>query len=145
MEIRKIEEAEREKAIKLIDAVFMQFEAPDYSNEGVKTFKDTAIYNEDYMNELVMYGAYHNAILVGVIATRNEGNHIALFFVEGKHHKQGIGKMLFQKVLENRTSAEITVNSSPYAVKIYRCLGFVDTAKEQMRDGIRYTPMMYRE
>ena len=37
----------------------------------------------------------------------------------------------------------LTVNSSPYAAKIYRKLGFVDTDTEQVTNGIRYVPMKY--
>ncbi|MEG0774239.1 GNAT family N-acetyltransferase [Clostridium sp.] len=58
-------------------------------------------------------------------------NHIALSFVDGKHHRQGIGKKLFQIVLENSTAKEITVNSTPYAVEVYNRLGFVDIASEE--------------
>ena len=93
------------------------------------------------MNLLTFYGMYNKNKLIGVIATRNNGNHIALFFVDGEYHKKGIGKCLFQKVLENATSNEITVNSSVYAVEVYHKLGFVDTDKEQIEDGIIYTPM----
>ena len=37
----------------------------------------------------------------------------------------------------------ITVNSSPYAVLVYRKLGFVETDTEQLADGMRYTPMKF--
>ena len=37
------------------------------------------------------------------------------------------------------------VNSSPYAVKIYRALGFVEVDIEQISDGRRYTPMSYNK
>lgn len=43
---------------------------------------------------LELFGAYKNKLLIGIIATRNEGNHIALFFVKGEYHKQGIGLLL---------------------------------------------------
>ena len=121
----------------------MEFEAPDYSEEGVNTFKNSAIYNEAYLEGLVMFGAYADDNIVGVIATRNAGSHIALFFVDGKYQRQGIGGRLFQKVLAESTSDEITVNSSPYAVEIYRRLGFAETDDEQIADGIRFTPMRY--
>lgn len=145
MEFKKIERSEMNPAIELISAAFMQFDAPDYSAEGVEAFKNTAIYNADFLNSLVMHGAYDGETLLGIIATRNEGRHIASFFVDGKHHRQGIGKKLLQIVLENSITNEITVNSSPYAVEVYHRLGFVDTAPEQTRDGIRYTPMVYRK
>lgn len=143
MEIKKIDRNQRDTAIQLVSAVFMQFEAPDYSIEGVETFKRTAIYNNDFLDSLNMYGAYDSETLLGVIATRNNGNHIALFFVDGKHHRQGIGKKLFQIVLENSTGKEITVNSSPYAVEVYHRLGFVDIAPEETTNEIRYIPMVY--
>ncbi|SHJ32340.1 Acetyltransferase (GNAT) domain-containing protein [Clostridium amylolyticum] len=143
MEIKKIDRNQRDTAIQLVSAVFMQFEAPDYSVEGVETFKRTTIYNNDFLDSLNMYGAYESETLLGVIATRNKGNHIALFFVDGKHHRQGIGKKLFQIVLENSTAKEITVNSSPYAVEVYHRLGFVDIAPEEKTNEIRYIPMVY--
>ncbi|GAA0765044.1 GNAT family N-acetyltransferase [Clostridium subterminale] len=143
MEIKKIDRNQRDTAIQLVSTVFMQFEAPDYSAEGVETFKRTAIYNNDFLDSLNMYGAYDSETLLGVIATRNNGNHIALFFVDGKHHRQGIGKKLFQIVLENSTGKEITVNSSPYAVEVYHRLGFVDIAPEETTNEIRYIPMVY--
>ncbi len=143
MEIKKIDRNQRDTAIQLVSTVFMQFEAPDYSAEGVETFKRTAIYNNDFLDSLNMYGAYDSETLLGVIATRNKGNHIALFFVDGKHHRQGIGKKLFQIVLENSTGKEITVNSSPYAVEVYHRLGFVDIAPEETTNEIRYIPMVY--
>ncbi len=143
MEIKNIDRNQRDTAIQLVLDVFMQFEAPDYSVEGVEIFKRTAIYNNDFLDGLNMYGAYDSETLLGVIATRNKGNHIALFFVDGKHHRQGIGKTLFQIVLENSTAKEITVNSSPYAVEVYHRLGFVDIAPEETTNEIRYIPMVY--
>lgn len=145
MIIRKIKRNEMEEALELILRVFMQFEAPDYTDEGVEAFKKTAIYNKDYIDSIVMYGAYKKDKIVGVIATRNNGNHIALFFVDGQYHRKGIGKMLFQTILDQSTADEITVNSSPYAKEVYHHLGFEDTAPEQNADGIRYIPMIYKK
>ena len=36
----------------------MKFEAPDYSDEDIKAFFDTVINNREYVNSLVVYGAY---------------------------------------------------------------------------------------
>ncbi len=143
MELKIIEPHERAKALELVWETFLQYEAPDYSKEGVQTFRNSVINNDDYLNEIVLYGAYEGDSILGVIATRNQGNHIALFFVSCKLHRQGIGKRLFHTVVDNSLSNVITVNSSPYAVEIYHHLGFVDTAPEQITDGMRYTPMSY--
>lgn len=141
MEIRQIPNRGLEDVKKLVTDVFMRYEAPDYSQEGVNAFFDTAINNREYMNGLVIYGAYITGKLVGVIATRNEGKHVALFFVDGEYHRKGIGKKLFDNVLKNNGFAEMTVNSSPYAKNVYHHLGFEDTDKEQTVTGIRFIPM----
>lgn len=145
MYIKIIDLKERSKALKLVLATFMKYEAPDYSQKGIETFKNSVIYNDNYLNTIVMYGAYEGDILQGVIATRKQGTHIALFFVDGKYHRQGIGRKLFEIVLENSVSDKITVNSSPYAVDVYHHLGFTDTDSEQIEDGMRYTPMVYEK
>lgn len=113
--VKKIGENKKEEALELVIRVFMKYEAPDYSDEGVETFKRTAVYNKDYIESITMHGAYENNKIVGVIAMRNNGSHIALFFVDGQYHRKGIGKRLFQTVLEQSTADELTVNSSPYA------------------------------
>ena len=74
-----------------------------------------------------------------MLATRNEGKHIALFFVDARYQRQGIGRQLF----ESAKQAGMTVNASPYAVEIYHKLGFVETDKEQVVNGLRFTPMEY--
>ena len=142
MEIRTISKAELKVATELVWQVFQEFEAPDYSKEGIKTFRD--FLDGLLINMTVeMYGAFEKGELLGVIATRKEGSHIALFFVAKKHHRKGIGKKLFQHILSLCCSSVITVNSSPYAVKVYRKLGFSDTDTEQLTDGLRYVPMKY--
>lgn len=143
MEIMQIESSNLSQITQLVSDVFMKFEAPDYSDEGIKAFFDTAINNQEYMHSLVVYGAYIDDKLVGTIATRDNGNHIALFFVDGAYHNQGIGRKLFEVVVQKATSDRITVNSSPYAKDIYHHLGFKDTAEEQIVTGIRFIPMTY--
>ena len=143
MQIKRISLEERKEALNLVIAVFMQFEAPELNiEEGITTFKNF-IDDENSIDALALYGAYEGEDIIGVAATRNNGNHISLFFVDGKRHRQGIGKRLFQEVLKNSTAETITVNSSPYAVEIYRKLGFAAMDKEQLTNGIRYTPMSY--
>ena len=40
MKVEAISENDREKALELVLSVFMQYEAPDYSEQGIQTFKD---------------------------------------------------------------------------------------------------------
>ena len=141
--IRKLESFETESALDLVNKVFMEYEAPDYSEEGVEEF-NKSMRDEEYLSKLCMYGAYANEKLIGVIATRSEGTHIALFFVDSGFQGKGVGRSLFQTVLADCNSNRITVNSSPYAVPIYKKLGFTETDTEQAVNGLRFTPMEYK-
>lgn len=141
MEIRIIGKKEYDKALELAYKTFLAYEAIDYSKEGIEEFYKS-INDEKYLNSLKIYGAYQDNLL-GIIATRKEGTHIALFFVDGKYHNQGIGKKLFEEVKKN-TNKDITVNSSRYAIKIYEHLGFTKIANEKETSGIRYTEMIYK-
>lgn len=142
MEIKNITSVGLPGALDLVWNVFLEFEAPEYSQEGIDEFKRTIDRQSENMT-LEMYGAFEKDELLGVIATRNEGSHIALFFVKTENHGQGIGRRLFAHILPLCESSFLTVNSSPYAVKIYRRLGFADTDTEQLTNGIRYVPMKY--
>ncbi len=145
MEIRPISNRNLSDAVKLVADVFMKFEAPDYSEEGVRAFFDTALNNPEFLSRLAVLGAYTDEKLVGIIATRNEGEHIALFFVDGEYQGQGIGRKLFETVLKNSSSRELSVNSSPYAKEIYHHLGFEDANAQQVVTGIRFIPMIYKK
>lgn len=140
--IRELSKDELKNALSLVWDVFTKFEAVNYPESGKKAFFE-AIHSDEYLNMLTAFGAFENEKLVGIIATRNEGRHIALFFVDGAYHRQGIGKSLFDEMLKENTAQEITVNSSRYAVPIYGKLGFTKTAQLQEDGGIQFVPMKY--
>lgn len=144
MEIKRITAETLPEAMELVWQVFLEFEAPEYSQAGIDEFKKT-IDGQAEQVTLDIYGAYEKDEPLGVIATRNEGSHIALFFVKTEYHGRKIGRHLFDHVRAICTSDAITVNSSPYAVKIYRKLGFLETDEEQLTNGIRYVPMRYQK
>ena len=130
------------EAQRLIWDTFMAFEAPDYVQEGIDTFKK-CLYDPSFLSGLTFYGAYRDGVLAGVLATRSGGSHIAMFFVRADCQRQGIGRRLFGFMLERYPQAKMTVNASPFAVGIYEKLGFKPTGTEQLIDGIRYTPMTW--
>lgn len=138
--IRKLRPDEIGEALCLTWNVFQQYEAPDYTQEGINEFYKS-IHDEKYLSELCWYGAFVLDDLVGVLATRNAGTHIALFFVEGKYHGQGIGEQLYQAAWAENHSNVMTVNSSPYAVPVYHKLGFKDAGSKRAVNGLRFTPM----
>ena len=141
MTICELKVEELDAALKLVWNVFLQYEAPEYSAKGVKEFRKS-IGDPKFLATLRTYGAFQDERLVGVIATRSGGAHIALFFVDGAYQRQGIGRALFERACEDNPGNTMTVNSSPYAVPIYHRLGFTDTDAEQVTNGLRYTPMV---
>lgn len=138
-----------EPALALAWRVFYEFEAPVYEPEGVRTFAEfirpdgIRAHMEQGMR---MWVCCAEDEVAGMLATRPPC-HLSLLFVDKAHHRQGIARRLFEAMC-GYWRAEglppdtlVTVNSSPYAVPVYRRLGFVETSPERQEDGIRYTPM----
>ncbi len=141
MIIREIKETEMKEALELVWEVFLEFEAPDYTEEGINEFKKS-IDDINWVKARDFYGAFNEKNkLLGVIATKDI-THIALLFVKGEYHRQGIGRKLYDKVKLLNKEGFFTVNSSPYAHEIYKHIGFIDTGKEQCINGLRFYPMI---
>lgn len=119
---------------------FLKYEAPDYTEDGIQEFKKF-ITNKEAIESLKLYGAYEDNELLGMIATRNENTHIALFFLKDEYQGKGIGRKLYEYIKQLSKEENITVNSSPYALNIYKRLCFIPTSEEQITNGMRYTPM----
>lgn len=138
--IRKMKENELDKIITLVMDVFMKYEAPDYTDEGINSFKDF-VFDKEKVKSLKILVAETDGKIVSMIAVRNN-THIALLFTHEDYHRKGIAKRLFETVKKGLDKGTImTVNSSPYAVDVYKKLGFVIEENEQTVDGIRFTKM----
>ena len=72
-------------ALDLVWKVFLEYEAPDYTEEGIQEFK-SCIDDESWIKDRAFYGAFEDDKILGVIATKDI-THIALFFVFVYHHK----------------------------------------------------------
>lgn len=150
--IRKINNNQLEltEALQLVWRTFLEFEASEYSAEGVQAFKEfiafTNISEKLEHEDLVIWGYYEKDQLVGVIAVR-EANHISLLFVEKEQHHKGIARALYTTAVDycfkQHHNKRITVNSSPYAVEVYKRLGFSAVGNEETVNGIRFTPMAH--
>ena len=141
-EIRRLSEDERQAALDLAWIVFSEYESPDYSEEGTEEFRK-CLHDEEYLHGIDYYGAFDGQKLIGLIGIRTELEHICFFFVDGQYHRQGVGTMLFNYLLENYKGNIMTVNSSPFGVGFYKSLGFTPTEEEKIINGIRFTPMIY--
>jgi len=133
-----------------ISGVFHQFVAPGFSQQGIDEFMkfiDPAALENQLKENYFGLIAASGAKLIGVIEIRDH-SHIALFFVEARFQRRGIGKALFRKALEICTGegvrpSQITVNASPNSQFAYETLGFHPTDVEQCANGIRFVPMAF--
>lgn len=141
--LRKLTKKEIQDALSLVLDVFDKYETVHYLKTSKEAFCK-AIYSNDYLNMLTAYGAFDEEKLIGIIATRNAGSHIALFFVHGDYQGQGIGRLLFEECLKENINKQITVNSSEYAVEIYKRLGFEQIGSLKEENGIKYIPMIFK-
>lgn len=136
-------------ALALVWDVFLEFEGPDYSQDGIDAFRifirPESIREKMKRGEILFWGCFAGPVLAGVLAVRNT-SHISLLFVRREYQRQGIARALFREAeafCRAKNCTAITVQSSPYAADVYRRLGFRDLAPEQVANGIRYTPMEY--
>ena len=74
------------EALDLIWETFLQFDAPDYCDEGVSAFRDF-IGDEETIATLEFWGARRDDELIGVIATNEHRKHICCFFVKSAYRK----------------------------------------------------------
>ena len=141
--VRRLRAGEIPDALALMWKVFLQCEAPEYSAEGIASFR-ASLEDEERIRSMTFYGAFDGKKLVGVLCMRAP-QHIAGFFVDAAYHRRGIGRTLFETMRQDYDRQVFTVHSSPYAVGFYRRLGFVPTQGEQITNGLRYTPMRFEE
>ena len=136
------------ETLSLVREVFLEYEAPDYSDEGVEEFmrfiESKAI--KEMLSEKIMriWTCENDGIIIGMLAggIKEGKNHIFLLFVDKRYHRKGIARQLLNMMTEQSNPSEIRVNSSPYAVEVYRRLGFSDIDTEQTVNGLRFTPMI---
>lgn len=152
-EVRRAKSNEIKAALSLALEVFMEFEAPDYSEAGIASFKkeviDNDVFIENCQNGICpIYIAKDHNKLIGMIGMRKSRTHINMLFTKKAYHHQGVATALFKFLLAeerkiNPNLTAITLNSSPYAIGFYAHIGFVPLSEEMIDNGIRYTPMKY--
>ncbi len=148
--VRKLSSDDLPEALQLIWDVFIEYDAPEYPEEGVGEFRSfielTSIKRLMVEEGLLIWGAFDKDKEVGVIAVKPPC-HIVLLFVNKYYHRKGIARALYEEALchqkEKYFCRVATVNSSPYAIEAYRRLGFMVTGAEQTVNGLRFTPMQY--
>lgn len=145
-QIRRLTDTGWEEAGALCLRTFLEFEALDYEQQGIDTFR--ALVQPDMLRQqsengvLSIWGYYARNRLLGVAGVRLK-RHISLLFVDKRWHHMGIGhKLALHAMAEcKKEEPEMTVHSSPYAIGFYESLGFEATGCMRTVDGITFLPM----
>lgn len=148
--IRPIQASEYSKACNLVMEMFNKFNAPDCTEEGLRLFSRIArpdVIAKDMLEGDLTWVAVTDKKVVGVIKMHSE-NHIHLLFVDDACHGKGIGRRLFEAALRHVREhyperSNITVNSSSFAVPVYRALGFNIAGRPETKHGVRIVPMRF--
>lgn len=140
IEIRQLLNKEKDEALLFVKKVYIESKDESYSENGIETFCNF-VDNKEITKSFKVYGAFEDNVLKGVIATDKRKRHINLFFVDKSSQAKGIGKKLMSIIIDHNENSFITVNSSRYAVPIYKNLGFIKTEEEKEQDGLKFTPM----
>ncbi len=151
VQVRPLRISEWNSAMDLAWETFMEFEAPDYTPEGVTNFRNFV--RDPKLRRLFLFGGYRawgafcDSEIIGMITVRNR-SHISLLFVRKDMHHKGVATSLMQHLFAYERDElklhEVTVNAAPYAIGFYHKVGFKDLGPEIQVDGIRYTPMKAR-
>ena len=142
---RVLKDEDFEEASHMMFRTFYRYVLPTYSEEGVRFFRDATSALSLSMNtfdkSIVVYGCFDGEKLCGVLARKGK-NHILLYFADERYVGRGVGRQLFQRFLKSVDPEKpITVNSTDFAVPIYKHYGFVPTGHRRMEEGVTYTPM----
>jgi pimeloyl-ACP methyl ester carboxylesterase/predicted GNAT family N-acyltransferase len=140
VEIRELAREEYEQALQLALKVFLEFNTADSDEEGIGRYRQI-VRDQDYLDCLRVYGAYDGMELTGIIATRDNGTHIAQFYVDGAHQHSGTGRLLFERALADNETGFMTLDSSSYAVPVYRAFGFSVKSENHKTGELRFTSM----
>ena len=92
--------------------------------------------NTEYANYVYLYSGK----IVGYISIK-DNSHLYHLFVSEKHHGQGISKLLWEHAIAHSSSKVYTLQSSIYAIPIYKKFGFVEVGGTVVKEGISFQPM----
>jgi predicted GNAT family N-acyltransferase len=151
IKIRHMNQGEETLVSDLVTSTFQRDVAPLYAQEGIREFLSyvdpVALRDRGSRNHMILVASQDEAI-VGVLELR-DSCHVSLLFVEMRHQRQGIGRLLVNEALRfirthHPETQEVTVNSSPNAVEAYKRFGFQVRGKLQVKHGIGFVPMTLR-
>jgi len=147
LRIRAATPEDSESISKLICDLVEKFIARDFSSQGREFLLSSMTANA--ISQKMQSGyRYHvaevNGMLLGVVAVK-DNTHLYHLFVAEQYQRKGIARKLWQfamkECLSKGNTGEFTVNSSAYALGVYKKLGFVAQAGPKETNGVVFYPM----
>jgi GNAT superfamily N-acetyltransferase len=147
MLIRPLHDPDIGAVASLMRVLAPEFILRDTPPEAASTFlrdNDACAVRRYVAAGVVYHVADVQGALAGFVAMR-DCRHLFHMFVAKAHHGQGVGRALWEvaskAALDAGGDGVFTVNSSDYAIAVYRAFGFVPAAPRQRTNGLTYTPM----
>ena len=163
--VRPAYEQEWKPAIDLAIRTFERFDADDCTDEGRESF--IRFVTDPELRRLERKGIYRLYVAGEMTSVYSSGNcakhdlrmtgmmlikdfsHISLLFVDSDSQGRGTGRRLVEYAFDTTRnftgSLMLSVNSSTYAVPFYTRMGFMSIGASSMTDGLRSTPMIFKE
>ena len=144
---------EEKEILDLVKLVFDEFVSQDCNKEGIDLFYSFIEPDEFRRRNLIanstLVAKNSDNQIVGMIEINLDG-HICLLFVSKNFQNKAITKKLFSSAKDLCTKncdgqLLISVNSSIYAVDIYKKLGFSTVGEMKTKNGISFVEMLFIE
>ena len=147
MQIREATIVDTRAISELIRPLAEEYIAHEFSPEGaanlLASIEPGAI--EGYMTSGFKYHVVEeNGAVIGVVGVR-DNSHLYHLFVADDFRGQGLARELWDVARDGCREAghlgDFTVNSSRFAVEMYRKFGFVETGPPETKNGVTSVPM----
>lgn len=147
MQIRRATIEDAHAISDLIRPLAEQYIAHEFSPEGAGILlasMDAAAIEGYFAAGYEYHVAEEDGVLVGVVGVR-DNSHLYHLFVADEFRGRGFARELWRVARDACRAAgnvgEFTVNSSGFAVGMYRKFGFVETSPPETRNGVTSIPM----
>ncbi|PIN90460.1 hypothetical protein COU57_03385 [Candidatus Pacearchaeota archaeon CG10_big_fil_rev_8_21_14_0_10_32_14] len=140
---RTFKKKDSRKVSEFIIKIFKEFNGKHLTKESVKFFVET--YNKEniekkWLKNFVIISEINDKI-IGVGRAKKDG-WITHCYVDKRFMRKGIGSVIINNLENSIKKNKIFLNSSPYALKFYRKLGYKRCGNKKLYNGIPLYPMI---
>lgn len=150
IKIRAFKVADTYSVAEIINKTFKKYNRREGSKKAVECYVNFYKPKKNNINKLkeifsktgIFFVATDSNKVIGIIKGRS--NRVTSLFVNGKHHKKGIGKKLmlkFEKTCIKKGSKIIKIRASIYATPFYQKLGYKKTTGIRRFKGLKHYSM----